>query len=105
MRKLLFALVLSGLIAAPALACGPAVKGGSSGPPIAAALDDLLPKAELPAADLEKVRGLRAEIATLVASNNMREARHAEEQAMAILGYREALTRCGPGSFLWSKRG
>ena len=105
MRTLVFGLVLSALIAAPALACGLGVKGGSSGPPIAAALDERLPKAELPAADLEKVRGLRAEIATLIASNDLREARHAEEQAMAILGYRKALTRCGPGSFLWAKRG
>ena len=105
MRTLLFGLVLSGLIAAPALACGPAVKGGSSGPPIAAALDNLLPKADLPAADLEKVRGLRAEIATLVASNNLREARDAEENAMAILGYRKAPLRCGAGTFLWAKRG
>jgi hypothetical protein len=104
MRPLLLALVLSGLIVAPALACGPAVKNGAPIPPIASALDDLLPKAELSAADLEKVRALRAEIATLVASNNMREARHVEEQAMAILGYRKALTRCGPGSFLWARR-
>ena len=73
-------------------------------PAIASALDDLLPKAELPAADLEKVRALRAEIARLVAAKKMTEAREVEKDAMAMLGYRKALLRCGPGTFLWAKR-
>ena len=98
MRAFLLGLILSGLVAAPALACGSAI------PPIAAALDELLPKAELPTADLEKVRALRAEIATLVAAKKMDQARGAEQEAMAILGYRKALLRCGPGTFLWAKR-
>jgi hypothetical protein len=97
MRAFLFGLVLSGLVAAPALACGPGI------PPIAAALDDLLPKAELTAADLDKARALRAEITMLLAAKKMDQARRAEEEAMAILGYRKMLLNCGPGTFLWAK--
>ena len=100
MRALLFGLVLiglaTGLASAPVLACGP-------GPKIAAQIDALLPKAQLAAADIDKVRALRAEIAELVAAGNLALARQTEEQAMRMLGYRKALLRCGPGSFTWAK--
>ena len=105
MRALLFGLALSGLMAAPVLACGTATKGAAAtaAPTVAAELDELLPKAELSEADLAKVKDLRARIETLVKANKLREARVAEEEAMAVLGYRKALMRCGPGSYSWMK--
>jgi hypothetical protein len=103
MRAFLFGLALSTLMAAPALACGPAVKGAAPIPPIAADLDARLAKAQLPDADAAKVRELRTKIETLVAEKRIVEARHAEDEAMGILGYRKALSRCGPGSFTWFK--
>src|SRR5262249_15010238 len=103
MRAFLFGLVLSGLIAAPALACGPAVKGAT--PPIVAELDDHLAKAQVPDADLAKVKDLRARIETLMAEKKIAEARGAQEEVMGILGYRKALMRCGPGSYAWRKVG
>jgi hypothetical protein len=105
MRAFLLGLALSGLLAAPALACGPAAKGGAPIPPIASLLDEELPKVQLADADLAKVRELRAKIATLVAAKKTDQARDVEEEAMAILGYRKALLRCGPGTFLWMKVG
>jgi hypothetical protein len=81
MRAFLFGLALSGLVAAPALACGPAVKGVV--PPIVAELDDHLASA----------------------AKNIVEAFKVQEEAMGILGYRKALMRCGPGSYAWMKVG
>jgi hypothetical protein len=106
MRAFLFGLVVSGLIAAPALACGPAVKGGAApAPAIVAELDDHLANAKVPEADLAKVRDLRARIATLVAEKKIDQASDAQEEAMRILGYRKAFLRCGPGSYAWMKVG
>jgi hypothetical protein len=105
MRAILFGLALSALMAAPALACGPATKGGAPIPPIASALDEELPNAQLADADLAKLRELRAKIAALVTAKKIDQARDVEEKAMAILGYRKALLRCGPGTFLWMKIG
>jgi hypothetical protein len=70
-------------------------------PPIAAGIDELLPKAELPEAEIEKVKALQAQIAKLMAVGKEQLAREAEEQAMRILGYRKVYLRCGPGTFLW----
>jgi hypothetical protein len=105
MRAFLFGLVLSGLIAAPALACGPAVKGAAPTPSFVAELDDHLANAKVAEADMANVRDLRAKIATLVAEKKIAQARDAQEEAMRILGYRKALMRCGPGSYSWIKVG
>src|SRR5262249_26325301 len=105
MRALVVGLVLSALLAAPALACGSAVKGPAHVPPVAAELDDLLPKAQLSEADLAKLKDLRAQIATLVAAKNIKQARAVEEDAMRMLGYHKGLTRCGPGTYVWIKLG
>src|SRR5262249_30886090 len=106
MRAFLFGLVLSGLIAAPALACGPAVKGAAAPtPPIVAELDDHVAKAKLSEADLVKVKELRAKIETLVAAKDIVQAHKTQEEAMGILGYKKALMRCGPGSYSWIKVG
>jgi hypothetical protein len=103
MRALVLATVLSAFIAAPALACGPANGGRFQIPPVAADIDELLPKAELPKAEIEKVKALRAQIAKLMAAGKEQLAREAEEQAMRILGYTKVYLRCGTGTFLWSR--
>lgn len=99
MRRLVLGFALYAFAAAPAMACGPA--GGV--PPLAAAIDQLLPKAELAEADRERVVVLREQIRQLMAAGQERAARKPEEQAMQILGYKKALLRCGPGTFMWMK--
>jgi hypothetical protein len=102
MRALLLGFTLAVLMAAPAMACGRVGKdGGFQGPPLAAAIDNLLPEAGLSPADMEKVRALRAQIKDAVAAGQERAAREAETQAMRILGYERAFTRCR--SFSWRK--
>jgi hypothetical protein len=103
MRALLLGIALAALIAAPAMACGSIGKGGAALPPPAAAIDRLLPDAKLSTADMEKVTALRAQITDAVAAGQETAAREAETQAMQILGYQKAFTRCGPGSFMWRK--
>jgi hypothetical protein len=100
-RAFLLGLALT-FVAAPAMACGPIGKGAALPPPTAA-IDRLLPEAKLSAADMEKVTALRARIEDAVAAGQQKTAREAETQAMQILGYQKALTRCGPGSFMWRK--
>src|SRR5262245_26017940 len=46
MRALVLAIALSAFIAAPAVACGPPNKGRPHIPPVAAAIDRLLPEVE-----------------------------------------------------------
>ena len=104
MRALILGIALVAFIAAPAAACGSAGKDASHLPPLAAGIDDLLPKAELSAADAEKVAALRAQIGKLAAAGKADAARKAEEQAMSILGYQKAWLRCGAGTFHWMKR-
>jgi hypothetical protein len=102
MRALLLGIAFAALMAAPAMGCGPVGKdGGFQGPPLAAAIDNLLPEAKLSPADIEKVRTLRAQIKDAVAAGQEREAREAELQAMRVLGYERAFTRCR--SFSWRK--
>jgi hypothetical protein len=102
MRALLLGIALTALAVAPAMACGPVGKdGGFQGPPLAAAIDNLLPEAKVSPADMEKVRALRAQIKDAVAAGQERAAREAETQAMHILGYERAFTRCR--SFSWRK--
>jgi hypothetical protein len=105
MRKLLLAIALSALVAAPALACGPGgdTRGGPHIPPLAAALDDLLPTADLSATDFDNVKALRAKIKAAAAAGKEEAAREVEAQAMAILGYKKAWLACGPGTFIWLK--
>ena len=105
MRAFLFGLALSGLVAAPALACGPAVKGAARTPPIVAELDDHLTDAKLSDADLAKVKDLRAKVETLVAEKKIAQATKTQEEAMRIFGYKKAYMRCGPGSYAWMKVG
>jgi hypothetical protein len=103
MRAFLLGLALTVFVAAPAMACGPVGKGGAVFPPPASAIDRLLPESSLSAADKDKVTALRARIDDAVAAGQEKAARDAETQAMQILGYRKAFTRCGPGSFMWQK--
>jgi hypothetical protein len=103
MRSLPAGIALAALVTAPALACGPQAKGAALIPPVAAALDKLLPKADLPEADLEKVKALRVQIKDAMTAGNEKAARAAEEQAMKILGYTKSWLRCGPGTFSWMK--
>ena len=105
MRSLLLGIVLCGLVAAPALACGPAAKGQSAAPRIVAELDEHLANAKPSDEDLAKIKDLRAKIETLAAAKNLVQARNTQEEAMRILGYRKALLRCGPGSYSWIKVG
>jgi hypothetical protein len=102
MREFLSSLVLMALIATPALACE--TKGGAHIPPLAVALDALLPQTTLADAELVKVKSLRSQITKLAAVGKQKDARAAEEQAMAMLGYRKAWLKCGPGTFAWMKR-
>jgi hypothetical protein len=101
MRRLVLSFALYALAAAPAIACGPDGKDGI--PPPAAAIDRLLPEAELAAADRERVMVLREQIRKLMAAGKERAARKPEERAMQILGYKKAWLRCGPGTFMWMK--
>jgi len=105
MRPLLAGLVLSTLVAAPALACGPSASGASvpKTPPLAASLDNELGNAKFPNAELKQLKALRAEINELAARDKMQQAREVEQQAMTILGYRKLFLRCGPGIFVWMK--
>jgi hypothetical protein len=80
-------------------ACGP-----TGIPRLAAALDELMPTAQLAAADLEAVRALRIAIADLAAAGKYMPARAVEEQAMSMLGYSKLWSRCGDGSFAWTKQ-
>jgi hypothetical protein len=98
MRVLLsgiFAIAFSAVVVAPALACGPK--------PLAAAFDQLLPEAQLPAEQIERAKALRVRMTTAMTAGDETAARKAEEEAMEMLGYRKAPMRCGPGSFTWMK--
>jgi len=75
------------LLISPALACGS--KAHSNIPGLASSIDDLLPNAK--------------QITKLAASGRRDEARQAEEEAIALLGYRKMLLKCGPGTFSWMK--
>jgi hypothetical protein len=105
MRRLFVAVMLSALLTAPALACGPIHKVTRAPhiPPLAAALDNLLPNAKLADAEMDNLKALRAEIAKLAADHKMEQARLVEAQAMKILGYTRMSLRCGSGTFMWRK--
>ena len=70
MRRMLIGIVLmSTLVAAPAVACGPGgtTRGGgmTSAPPLAALFDAELTKANLDDADMTRLKAMRAEITAL----------------------------------------
>src|SRR5450830_1930164 len=102
MRPLFVAIMLSALLTAPALACGPKPSGAHAPqiPPLAAILDKLMPNAKLADTEMETLKVLRAEIAKLAADQKLREARVVEEQAMKLLGYHKVVFRCGAESLL-----
>jgi hypothetical protein len=100
MRALVLAAVLSALATAPALACA---HSGMKIPAAGQSLDAYLPEATLSQADRAIVQALRLKITTLLSEGNIQAANATEEQAMAMLGYRKAWLRCGPGTFSWMK--
>src|SRR5580704_4544704 len=96
MRMLMVAVTLLGLIVSPVPACDLI-------PPLAQALDALLPRAALSETDLAKVKDLRAQIKTLAATGKVQAARETEEQARLLLGYKKDWLRCGEGTLQWTK--
>ncbi len=96
MRALLLAIALCTQLTAAAVACRLV-------PPLAAALDELLPRVSLSASHRETVVALRERIRQLDAGGDKEGARQVEEQAMNLLGYRKVWLRCGPGTFAWAK--
>lgn len=90
-------------LSAAALACGPPGQNRAPIPPLAAGIDELVPKANLAATDRQKVVTLREEIGRLAAAGDEKAARQTEEEAMRLLGYRKLWLHCGPGTFLWGK--
>jgi hypothetical protein len=72
-------------------------------PPLAAAIDALLPTAPLSATDRALVSALRTAIADLAAAGNEPGARELEAKAMAMFGYQKMWLACGQGAFRWEK--
>jgi len=103
MRALALAIVLASLVVAPVSACGARNAEGPRIPPLAAALDDLLPQVPLAPAEREAVTALRAQVGELAANGQEGAAREVEEQAMRILGFSKLWLACGPGTFVWAK--
>jgi hypothetical protein len=107
MRRMLIGIVmLSALATTPSFACGARTNGATASPipPLAAPLDRALVDASLPASEMQTLKALRAEIASLAARHKMDAARAAEERAMKMLGYSKMWSLCGPGTFLWMKQ-
>jgi hypothetical protein len=73
-------------------------------PALGAAIDELLPKAQLSPADAAKVGEMRELIRDLAANGKEGPAREIEEAAMRILGYDKLWLRCGYGTFRWLKQ-
>jgi hypothetical protein len=73
-------------------------------PSLGAAIDELLPTAQLAPADAAKVGEMRELIRDLGASGKEGPAREIEEAAMRILGYDKLWLRCGYGTFRWLKQ-
>jgi hypothetical protein len=104
MRRLFVGVILSALLTAPGLACGPNRNPALRIPPPGAAIAPLSRNAKLTDAERENLKTLRAAIAKLAADQKMQEARAIEEQAMKIIGYRKLWLHCGPGTFIWMKQ-
>jgi hypothetical protein len=104
MRRLFVAITLSALLSAQALACGAIADSQHivpNWPPTTATIDKLLPNAKLTDAEVNNIRRLRSEIAKLVASHKLNEARGVESEAMRILGYKWTSFICTPP--MWVK--
>src|SRR5205814_2009069 len=101
MRAALLGIVLAVFTASPAFACEP---GKPNIPPLAVALDALLPEAKLADSELTKIKNMRAQMKRLAGRRKEKDARKIEEEAMKILGYDRAWLACGPGTFMWMKR-
>ena len=72
-------------------------------PALAAGIDQLLPAAQLSAADMTKVTELRQMIQVMSTDGKMSAARDIEEVAMNLLGYQKIWLRCGLGTFDWEQ--
>jgi hypothetical protein len=75
---------------------------GTAIPALGAAIDELLPTAQLSDADRTSVIAIRQLIQVLGANGKVAAARDAEEVAMNTLGYKKVWLRCGTGSFTWA---
>ncbi len=73
-------------------------------PALAAGIDQLLPTAQLSAADMTKVTELRQMIQVMSTDGKVLAARDIEEVAMNLLGYQKIWLRCGLGTFDWEKQ-
>ena len=73
-------------------------------PALGAAIDQLLPTAQLSEADMSKVTELRQLIQVLATDGKVAAARDVEEDAMNRLGYQKIWLRCGLGTFDWEKQ-
>lgn len=79
----------------------PQCTAAANPPELAAGIDELLPKVQLPDTDKAQVTELRQTIQMLAASGKIPAARDTEEVAMKILGYRKVSLACG--SFDWEQ--
>ena len=77
---------------------------GTAIPTLGAAIDQLLPTAQLSEADMTKVTVLREQIQQLSANGKEGSARDVEELAMNLLGYNKLWLKCGLGTFNWMKQ-
>jgi len=73
-------------------------------PALGAAIDQLLPTAQLSDADMSKITELRQLIQILATDGKVAAARDVEEDAMNRLGYQKVWLRCGLGTFEWEKQ-
>lgn len=73
-------------------------------PALGAAIDQLLPTAQLSEADMSKITELRQLIQVLATDGKVAAARDVEEDAMNRLGYQKIWLRCGLGTFEWQKQ-
>jgi len=77
--------------------CGAA----DTNPELAAAIDELLPTADLSKEEIAKVTELRRMISDLAADGKLAAARNVEEAAMFYFGYQKIWLQCGQGTFVW----
>ena len=82
----------------------PACTTAADIPALGAAIDQLLPSAQLSEADMSKVTELRQLIQVLATDGKVAAARDVEEDAMNRLGYLKIWLRCGLGTFEWQKQ-
>jgi hypothetical protein len=104
MRAFLAGIMLLGLTAASASACGFGTKAARPAVPAVGTEIARKLKSEQIAPDIAaKVKALTTTMASLLADHKIDEARAVEEHAMQLLGYHKAYLRCGPGVAVWMK--